>query len=128
MKEGKVIQAKQLQDFCREVLMRVGISDSDATIIADTLVEAELRGVESHGVENLAMHVRRLRDGNLNPRPNIKIIQETNCTAVLDGDNGVGNLVAVKAMEVAIKESLCKAYSLLASGSEVAPSGGRHNN
>jgi len=110
MKEDKLVQTKKLKKFCQEVLIRVGMSDRDASIIAYTMVEAELRGVATHGSSLLPGYVRELRQGHANTRPNIKIIQETNTTAVIDGDNALGGLAAFKAMEIAINKA--KDFSL----------------
>lgn len=87
------------------MLTRLGVSDHDASTIAYTIVEAELRGVVTHGSSLLPSYVRELRQGHANPRPNIQIVQETNSTAVLDGDNGLGGLAAFKAMEIAIDKA-----------------------
>jgi len=105
MKDNKLVQAEKLKNFCQGVLTRVGISERDASIITYTLVEAELRGVVTHGISLLPGYVGELRQGRANTRPNIKIIQETNSTAVLDGDNALGGLAAFKAMEIAINKA-----------------------
>jgi LDH2 family malate/lactate/ureidoglycolate dehydrogenase len=105
MKDEKLVQAEKLNGFCRQALKRVGMSDHDASIVAYTIIEAEIRGIISHGIALLPEYIRLLREGNSNPRPNVKIIQETDSTAILDGDNALGGIPAVKAMEIAIKKA-----------------------
>ena len=99
------IDWSKLKDFATEALSKAGVFHEDAAIIADTLVEADLRGVDTHGVALLAQQVRMISEGNMNPRPNLSIIKETPMTAVIDADNGVGNLICGKATEIAIKKA-----------------------
>ncbi|MFH0914752.1 MAG: Ldh family oxidoreductase [Chloroflexota bacterium] len=94
-----------LKDFGTQALTRVGIPEKDAGIIANTLVEAELRGVDTHGLVQLAPFVRMVTEGKVNPRPKLSIVKETPVSAVLDGDDGIGNLVCVRAAELAIKKA-----------------------
>jgi LDH2 family malate/lactate/ureidoglycolate dehydrogenase len=74
-------------------------------LITDSLVEADLRGVHSHGVIRLPIYVQRLEAGVFNPRPSIRLVRETRTTAVMDGDNGMGQLVCRRAMELAIAKA-----------------------
>jgi LDH2 family malate/lactate/ureidoglycolate dehydrogenase len=96
------IGERPLKRFCAEILTKLEVPPGDAVHIADNLVEADLRGVSSHGVIRFPIYVQRLRAGVVNPRPKIQIVRETSSTAVVDGDNGMGQLVAMKAMQVAI--------------------------
>jgi len=57
------------------------------------MVEADLRGSDTHGVIRLPLYLRRLKAGGVNPRPNIRIAREKPATALVDGDNGMGHLV-----------------------------------
>jgi LDH2 family malate/lactate/ureidoglycolate dehydrogenase len=95
-----------LTDFCTDVLSRLGVSLNEAAIIATNLVDADLRGVASHGVIRLPIYAERLAAGVVNPRPNVRIIRETATTAVVDGDNGMGQWVAAESMLVAIDKGL----------------------
>ncbi|MFH0914384.1 MAG: Ldh family oxidoreductase [Chloroflexota bacterium] len=98
-------EAKRLKGFCAEALAKVNVPEGDAAIIADTMVEAELRGVDTHGVMRLAPFIKMLSEGNMNPRPKLSIVKETPVTAVMDADNGAGNLVCVRAAEIAIEKA-----------------------
>jgi LDH2 family malate/lactate/ureidoglycolate dehydrogenase len=69
------------------------------------LVEADLRGVESHGVIRMKIYADRLRVGAFNARPIIRTVRETRSTAVVDGDNGLGQVVGAHAMRLAIEKA-----------------------
>jgi LDH2 family malate/lactate/ureidoglycolate dehydrogenase len=94
-----------LKAFCAAVLERLGVPADEAALVTDVLVEADLRGVESHGVLRLPQYVERIAAGGANPKPNIRPVRETRTTAVLDGDNGLGHLVGVRAMELAMAKA-----------------------
>ena len=66
------------------------------------MVEADLRGVDTHGVVRLAPYIRMIKEGNMNPRPRLSVIKETPVSAIVDADNGVGNLASYAAAEIAI--------------------------
>lgn len=94
-----------LKAFATEALVKAGIIHKDAAIVADTLVEADLRGIDSHGVVRLAPYVRMILEGNMNPQPKLRLVKETPTTALMDADDGVGNLVCVRATEIAIHKA-----------------------
>lgn len=83
----------------------MGCSESDAKLAADVLLKADLRGIDSHGVARLIGYVRLWDKGRINPQPEIKIVHETPSTATIDGDAGLGLVVAPFAMEVALKKA-----------------------
>lgn len=97
-----VVSADALERFCAEIFARLGVPKPDATLAARSIVEADLRGVESHGVIRMMIYAERLRAGAFNPRPGIHIVRETRSTAVVDGDNGLGQIVGAHAMSLAI--------------------------
>jgi L-2-hydroxycarboxylate dehydrogenase (NAD+) len=69
------------------------------------MVEADLRGSDTHGVIRLPLYVRRLRAGGINAAPNIHVISERDSVALIDGDNGMGHLVMRRAAELAIEKA-----------------------
>src|SRR6266508_3023661 len=88
--------AGELVRFTTEVLVGCGMPEEDAHIGAEVLIDADLMGIDSHGIAHLATHsgyVPGFRSGNVNPTPNIHPIRETAATALLDGDRGFGPLV-----------------------------------
>ena len=91
--------------FTNEVFLKMGCPADDSKLAADVLVSADLRGIDSHGVARLIGYVRLWDAERINPTPNIKIVHETPSTAVVDGDAGLGLVVAPKAMEIAIEKA-----------------------
>ena len=96
---------QQLIDFTREVFLKIGCSEEHAATAAQALVAADIRGVDSHGVARLSGYVRLWEAGRVNAKPNIRVIHETPSTAVVDGDSGLGLVVAPYAMQVAIDKA-----------------------
>src|SRR5512136_1401295 len=84
--------APALLDYMTRVLQQAGVSHEDASIAADVLLAADMRGVSSHGIIRLfPYYSKRLRDGLINPRPNLAIVSESAAALALDGDNGLGH-------------------------------------
>jgi L-2-hydroxycarboxylate dehydrogenase (NAD+) len=95
----------QLKNFSKEIFLKIGCPEADAELAAEVLLSADLRGVDSHGVARLSGYVRLWEAGRINPRPTIRIVHETPSTAVIDGDGGLGLVVAPFAMQVAIEKA-----------------------
>lgn len=95
----------QLFEFTQAILQKIGCSEADAAIATKVLLSADLRGVDSHGIARLGGYVRLWDVKRVNTSPNIKIIHETPSTAVVDGDSGLGLVVAPRAMQVAIDKA-----------------------
>lgn len=100
-----IVSEEALKRFCVAVLRKVDVPADQAHAIIDNLVEADLRGVHSHGVVRLPIYVQRLAAKATNPRPVVKIVRETRTSAVVDGDNGMGQWVGERAMEIAINKA-----------------------
>jgi len=94
-----------LFSFAEKIFLKIGCSTKDAEIAAKSLLIADLRGVDSHGVARLSGYVRLWETGRINAQPSIKIVHETPSTAVIDGDKGLGLVVAPFAMHVAIDKA-----------------------
>lgn len=97
--------ADKVRKFTEKVFAAIGCSSKDAKLAAEVLVNADLNGVDSHGVARLSGYVRLYDHGRLNPTPEIKIVHETPSTATIDGDKGLGLIVAPFAMKLAIKKA-----------------------
>jgi LDH2 family malate/lactate/ureidoglycolate dehydrogenase len=114
--DTRPISEAALKNFCVAVLEKVDVPRGEAIEIIDNLVEADLRGVESHGVVRMPIYVERLAAKATNPRPAIRVVHETTSTAVVDGDNGMGQLVGIRAMQIAIdkarKANVCSFVSV----------------
>ena len=99
------IDEAKLRVFTHEVFLSIGCGEADAKLAADVLLKADLRGIDSHGVARLIGYVRLWDKGRINPRPNIKIVHETPSTATVDGDAGLGLVVAPFAMKIALEKA-----------------------
>lgn len=94
----------QLQNFVQAIFEAIGCPTIHAEQATDVLVTADLRGIDSHGVARLTGYVKQWEMGKLNPNPNITIVHETPSTATVDGDRGLGLVIAQRAMEIAIEK------------------------
>src|ERR671912_821361 len=101
----KLFAYKDLFEFTKSVFISIGCSASDAALATKVLLSADLRGVDSHGVARLSGYVRLWEAKRANMQPDLKIIHETPSTAVVDGDGGLGLVVAPYAMQVAIDKA-----------------------
>ncbi len=100
-----IYKHEDLFAFTKTVFTKSGMNESDAALSAKVLLEADLRGIDSHGVARLSGYIR-LKDANrANMNANWKVIHETPSTATIDADGGLGLVVANKAMEIAIKKA-----------------------
>lgn len=84
---------------------KIGCSESDAITAADVLIASDLRGIDSHGVARLTGYVRLWEKGRINTVPGIKVVHETATTATIDGDAGLGLVVAPYAMGIALQKA-----------------------
>jgi len=96
------VAPEALRTFVARVLEAAGLPGDQATAVAQLMVEADLRGSDTHGVIRVPLNVRRIRAGGINPRPDIRVVSERPSAALVDGDNGIGHLVMKYAAEVAI--------------------------
>ena len=88
--------------FARSLLQAHGVPPEDAAIIAGCLVSADLRGVDTHGLCRLPIYLERVRAGLINPKPNLNPKRVTPVAATLDGENGFGFVIGMRAMTEAI--------------------------
>jgi LDH2 family malate/lactate/ureidoglycolate dehydrogenase len=105
---NKRINHEKLTRFVQAAFEKLGVPAADAQIAAETLVAADLRGVDTHGVIRFSPHawyVKWLSDGSMTAKPNIRVISETPSTALLDGDRGMGMVIGHRAMELAIEKA-----------------------
>ena len=96
---------QRLYSFTNNVFSGIGCSGHDAAIAAKVLLSADVRGIDSHGVARLTGYVRLWEAKRINAVPDIKTVHETPSTAVVDGDAGLGLVVAPHAMKIAIDKA-----------------------
>jgi LDH2 family malate/lactate/ureidoglycolate dehydrogenase len=100
-----IIQESTLRSFTQNIFLAIGCSEEHAILAADVLLQADLRGIDSHGVARLIGYVRLWEKKRINANPNITIVHETPTTATVDGDSGLGLVVAPFAMKLAIQKA-----------------------
>jgi L-2-hydroxycarboxylate dehydrogenase (NAD+) len=92
----------ELHGFIRAVLASYGVLDEHAAVTADRMLEADLRGMSGHGVFRLPSYAQRLETGGYNLRPDVRVLHATPVSALVDGDNGLGQVVVTRAVTEAL--------------------------
>lgn len=101
----KVIAYQDLLELTTRIFLAIGCPVPEAKSAAAVLLSADLRGIDSHGVARLSGYVRLWEAKLVNAQPNVRIVHETPSTAVVDGDSGLGLVVAPIAMQIAIDKA-----------------------
>ena len=91
-----------VRNFVAMAFIAVGVPDSDADLVADVLVSADLRGIRSHGVARMSFFLVRLERGVINQKPNLRFERGSETTGLLHGDNAIGVVAAARGMEEAM--------------------------
>jgi LDH2 family malate/lactate/ureidoglycolate dehydrogenase len=99
------VSLERLTEFAGAVLTAVGVPDADARLVADSLVTADLWGHQSHGVMRLSWYVNRIRGGVMNPVTTPETVSDTGALAVIDGHDGVGQVLAAFAARDAVRRA-----------------------
>jgi L-2-hydroxycarboxylate dehydrogenase (NAD+) len=99
------IPPARIESFLAGAFVAAGLPAADAQTLAHLMVEADLRGSDTHGVIRLPLYVRRIRGGGVNAKPNIRVVNDRPSAALIDGDNGMGHLVMKRAAEIAIEKA-----------------------
>ena len=94
-----------LKKFTFDVLVSMGCPEEDARLGAEVLLSADIRGIDSHGVARLSGYVRLWEAKRINAAPNVQLVHETPTTGVVDGDGGLGLVVAPYAMKIAMEKA-----------------------
>lgn len=95
----------QLSEFAYDIFIKIGCPPEQAKRATDVLLSADLRGIDSHGLARLSGYVRLWEAKRVNSKPDMKIVHESPSTAVVDGDQGLGLVIAPFAMEIAIRKA-----------------------
>lgn len=105
MTEGKLICWIKLRDFCKKVYVQLGFQEEDAFLVADSLLQADLRGVRSHGIERMNVYIKRVELGLFNLSGEIKVIEEGPSTILVDGCNNMGPIACCKAIRLGLAKA-----------------------
>jgi LDH2 family malate/lactate/ureidoglycolate dehydrogenase len=96
---------QKLQQFCSDVFIKAGVSQENAEVVADSLIQADLRGVDSHGVVRTAIYIERIEKNMINPFAEPEIESEDFATVLVNGNNNLGAVVGLKAVEIALEKA-----------------------
>jgi len=96
---------EKLQSFCCEVFARAGVPANYASIVAESLVQADLRGVESHGVVRTGIYLKRVEQGMMDPHAKPSVVSEHGNVALVDGNNNFGAVVGRHALDLAMERA-----------------------
>jgi LDH2 family malate/lactate/ureidoglycolate dehydrogenase len=115
MPEERTYPVDVLREFAMQAFRRAGVPDDDAALVTDNLIEASLRGVDSHGISRLLEpYVHRLLAGGINPRPAVRVAAESPSTLIVDGDNGLGAVAGARAMAWCVERARVNGTSWVA--------------
>ena len=99
------INVQEAKDKITKIFMNVGVNKDEATIISQMLVEADQRGVHSHGILCTARYVKLIKEGKMRPNMNINVLKDNGVVAVWDGNHSSGQILGYRSMEEAIKKA-----------------------
>ncbi len=102
---GKRFNPEKLAAFCIDVQEKAGVPREYAEMVTDNLIMANLRGVDTHGVTRLPIYVERVQAGLINGKAAGTIVMENATTAAYDGQNGLGQVVGTKAMQLCLDKA-----------------------
>jgi LDH2 family malate/lactate/ureidoglycolate dehydrogenase len=106
-----IVDWKLMESFVSEVFKKYGVPEEDAKICTDVLLESDRRGIESHGVNRFKpIYLDRIKQGIQKPVTEFELIRKTATTAVVDGHDGMGQVVGYKSMQLAIE--MAKTYGM----------------
>lgn len=101
-----VVDWDTIINFVTDAFVGVGVPREDAKICADVLIESDRRGIESHGVNRFKpIYIDRIKAGIQQPVTNFEVVRETATTAVVDGHDGMGQVIGYKSMSMAIEKA-----------------------
>jgi LDH2 family malate/lactate/ureidoglycolate dehydrogenase len=100
--ENAIFAVERLERFIQSVLTGLDVPLDHARICSQRMIEADLRGMHGHGIFRLPPYCQRIEAGGYNLHPDIKIKRETPVSALMDGDNGLGQVVVTRAVDLCI--------------------------
>jgi len=100
--EQVMVQADQARTFCQAVFERTGLPEGDAFLVADALIDADLRGVSTHGLVRFPIYVSRVRRGLVTARPVLREVRANGAAVVIDADGAFGQVAGTEGMRRAV--------------------------
>ena len=89
----------------KDVFIHLGVPEDEAALCSEVLIKSDLRGIESHGIGRLKMYYDRIQNGQHRAITNIEIVKESPTTALIDGNHGMGMIIGIKSMQLAIDKA-----------------------
>lgn len=101
------VAIENLKGVCIEILKRYGVSEEDASIIADSIEYAHCRGKHSHGIGRMSIYTRKMQKGLMNHCTPMQVVKDIGAVIVCDADNGFGQVAAIRGADIALKKADC---------------------
>src|SRR5262249_28863847 len=98
----KRFAAAQLRNLVLDLSHAAGVSKGDAALFADALIDADLHGTSTHGISRLAIYLKRLEKGQIDPKAQLQVDRRTGSALALDAANGLGQVQATNAVDMMI--------------------------
>ena len=115
MREIAYVNPDVLEAFMKDAFRSIGVPEEDAAICANVLITSDKRGIDTHGIGRFKkIYYDRIKDGIVNPVTKVDILKETETTAVFDGNDGMGHVIARKAMELTIEKASAYGMGMVA--------------
>ena len=105
MKNSINYSYEQLKRFCTDAFVKFGFTNEESDIIVDVLLTSDMYGIESHGMQRLVRYHKGIEKGLIKIDAKPEIVFETPVSAVIEGHDGMGQLLGVKAMNIAIEKA-----------------------
>lgn len=100
-----VSSCEKLVKLCTNLFVKHGLTEEDAQIVSRSLVSADMRGVRSHGLVRVELYLNQIKSGVMDPRAEVSVIKETETTALLDGNHGLGAVISERAVAMTRKKA-----------------------
>ncbi len=91
--------------FLEKVFAADGFSEHDGSLLADTLVDADLRGISSHGIQRLAWYTSMIKEHIIEPKNKVKVLKETPTSLLIDANKNMGQIASAFAMNSLIEKN-----------------------
>jgi len=111
---GSTYRYEEIFLFCERLFQRLGFSREDGNIASQVIVHANLHGVDSHGINRLPVYAKRIQEGRINSTPQLAMKKTAEGILLVDGDNGLGQVVATRALEKGIPIAREKGVAVVA--------------
>lgn len=108
------VKKNQLEKNVSKIFQAAGVEEKEATIIANHLVLANLRGVDSHGVSRTNIYIKRIDLGIMKKKTELNIVKETPSNALIDGDSGIGIVLATEGIKIAVDKAKANGIGIVA--------------